>query len=174
MDAVLQPVAVEAGSCIYIPGGRVHAIGEGCLILEVQQNSNTTYRVYDWGRVSPDGRPRELHVKQAFQCIDWRARSASATVPVRTGGPGPNIWWEIMKCPYFHVSRVDLQAPAEVRHDGHSFHALFTLAGHVVVEAGGVSETNGPGVSCLLPASLPAYRLTPVSKPASVICIRRG
>ena len=63
------------GQAIFIPGGLVHAIGDGCLIYEVQQNSNTTYRLYDWDRVGADGTPRALHVGQSFKVIDWTSRS---------------------------------------------------------------------------------------------------
>lgn len=172
LESVLQPVPAESGNCIFIPGGRVHAIGEGCVILEVQQNSNTTYRVYDWGRLGHDGRPRELHMEQAFQCINWRDRAAPAALPVSIPGSGPNTWWEITDCPYFRVTRVDMEAPEEVQHDGLSFDVLFTLGGHVVIESGDASEATGPGVSCLMPAALTDYRLTPVSTTASVIRIR--
>ncbi|HEX6388195.1 MAG TPA: type I phosphomannose isomerase catalytic subunit [Solirubrobacteraceae bacterium] len=65
VSALLHRIDVSAGDAIYLPSGRVHAIGPGCLILEVQQNSDTTYRVFDYGR------PRELHVEQSMASIDW-------------------------------------------------------------------------------------------------------
>ena len=63
--ALLHRVDVEDGDALYLPSGRVHAIGPGCLIAEVQQSSDTTYRVWDYGR------PRELHVEESLTCIDW-------------------------------------------------------------------------------------------------------
>ena len=71
LEEMLNFIPVAAGTAIYVPGGRLHAIGEGCLLLEVQQNSNTTYRVYDWGRLGTDGKPRELHISEAFCAINW-------------------------------------------------------------------------------------------------------
>ena len=68
---VLQFVPVKAGESYFIPSGTVHAIGKGLLIAEVQQNSNVTYRVYDFGRIGADGKPRELHVDKAKQVIDF-------------------------------------------------------------------------------------------------------
>ncbi|MCL2105368.1 MAG: class I mannose-6-phosphate isomerase, partial [Kiritimatiellaeota bacterium] len=59
------------GGTLFIPGGLVHAIGEGCLIYEVQQNSNTTFRLYDWDRIGGQGKPRRLHIEQCFKSIDW-------------------------------------------------------------------------------------------------------
>jgi len=174
IEEVLQPVPAEAGNCIFIPGGRVHAIAEGSVILEVQQNSNTTYRVYDWGRLGHNGKPRELHIKEAFRCINWRDRAAPAALPVRRPGHGSNLWWEIIKCPYFHVTRVDLEVPEDVHHDGESFDVLFPLGGRVAIECGDVLESVDPGCSCLMPARLTDYRLSPVAKRASVIRISRG
>ena len=62
---------VQAGESIFIPSGRIHAIGGGNLILEIQQNSDTTYRVYDWGRVGLDGAPRELHIEESLKSSDF-------------------------------------------------------------------------------------------------------
>ena len=62
---------MKPGDSILVESGRLHAIDAGNLILEIQQNSDTTYRVYDWGRVGLDGRPRQLHVEESLKCIDW-------------------------------------------------------------------------------------------------------
>ncbi|MDB6075459.1 MAG: gmuF 2 [Verrucomicrobiaceae bacterium] len=59
------------GDSLFVPSGRLHALGKGLLIYEIQQNSDTTYRVFDWNRVGLDGRPRDLHVQQSMQCIDF-------------------------------------------------------------------------------------------------------
>jgi mannose-6-phosphate isomerase len=64
-------MSVQAGESIFIPSGRIHAIGGGNLILEIQQNSDTTYRVYDWGRVGLDGSPRELHIEESLKSSDF-------------------------------------------------------------------------------------------------------
>src|SRR6266498_5244237 len=62
---------VMPGDVMFLPSGRVHAIGAGVVIFEIQQNSDTTYRVFDWNRPGLDGKPRELHVEQSLQCIDF-------------------------------------------------------------------------------------------------------
>jgi mannose-6-phosphate isomerase len=64
-------MSVKAGESIFIPSGRIHAIGGGNLILEIQQNSDTTYRVYDWGRVGLDGKPRALHIEESLKSSDF-------------------------------------------------------------------------------------------------------
>lgn len=71
LESCVHRICVRTGDSILIPSGRVHAIGGGNLILEIQQNSDTTYRVYDWGRVGLDGKPRQLHVEASLKSIDF-------------------------------------------------------------------------------------------------------
>lgn len=71
LEPLVHTINVQAGESIFILSGRIHAIGGGNLILEIQQNSDTTYRVYDWGRTGLDGKPRELHIEQSLQSSDF-------------------------------------------------------------------------------------------------------
>jgi len=71
VENVVHELRPKRGEFIHLESGRLHAIGAGCLIFEIQQNSDTTYRVYDWGRLGLDGEPRELHVAESLQCIDF-------------------------------------------------------------------------------------------------------
>ena len=69
----IHKIAVQPGDAIFLPAGRVHAIGAGNLLIEIQQNSDTTYRVFDWNRTDPvTGKKRDLHIQQAIQCIDFK------------------------------------------------------------------------------------------------------
>ena len=96
-------IPVKAGDAMFLPSGRVHAIGDGLVIFEIQQNSDTTYRVYDWGRVGLDGRPRQLHIEQSLRSIDW---NDFEPVPVR-GAPTSGV---IADCAEFTIRRVVLGA----------------------------------------------------------------
>lgn len=69
--ATVHSIEARTGSSLFVPSGRLHALGAGLLIYEIQQNSDTTYRVFDWNRVGLDGRPRDLHVAQSLACIDF-------------------------------------------------------------------------------------------------------
>ena len=70
-DKLVHAIMPKAGESIHIPSGRLHAIGAGLVIYEIQQNSDTTYRVFDWNRVGLDGTPRELHIEESMKCIDF-------------------------------------------------------------------------------------------------------
>ncbi len=94
-EACVHRLPVRAGDAIFIPSGRLHAIGAGLVIFEIQQNSDTTYRVYDWNRVGLDGAPRELHVEESLRCIDF----ADTAPRLSEGGA------ELAACPFFKVSR---------------------------------------------------------------------
>lgn len=70
-ESAIHRLAVHAGDALFLPSGRVHALGAGCVVFEIQQNSDTTYRVFDWNRLDRDGHPRELHVDEALASIDF-------------------------------------------------------------------------------------------------------
>jgi mannose-6-phosphate isomerase len=164
-----HPLAPDA--IVFVPGGTVHAIGAGCLLLEIQQNSNTTYRVYDWGRIGADGTPRPLHITQALDVIRWNETPDGVKDPVPCPVAEPNRAFRLAESPYFRVTRHTLRMPLDLASDGTGFTILFVAAGTLAL-----SPTPGPtlpaGTSCLLPAALPACRLTPLDGPASVILIR--
>ena len=93
----------KKGEAFFIPGGLVHAIGDGALIYEVQQSSDTTFRLYDWNRVGKDGKPRELHVEKSLKAIDY-----SLPVPV----PSRDV-----KCPFFDFRQPSLDGAPELPAD---------------------------------------------------------
>ena len=169
VEEALCPLPARPGDAIYIPGGRVHAIGEGCLLLEVQQNSNTTYRLHDWDRIGADGKPRELHVDQAFTVIDWNSGPIAPATQQPLARPGPNSWRDIISCPHFRVTRLDLCAPETISTHGRGFHALFASKGATVVECGSRTEELAPGTSCLIPATLAEYSLNPKGTNSQVL-----
>jgi mannose-6-phosphate isomerase len=84
---VLRREKVKAGDLLFIPAGTVHAITAGLLIYELQQNSDTTFRLYDWGRVDAAGKPRELHVQKATQVMDLRVHDRHKIAPLRMPAP---------------------------------------------------------------------------------------
>lgn len=171
LEDIMTKIPVARGDLIYVPGGLAHAIGAGCLLLEVQQNSNTTYRLYDWGRVGTDGRPRELHVEQAMRVMDWRARPqiVRATPP-----PAPGRRQDLMQTPFFSIARLALAAgaPSVELADTGGCQALFTASGAAVLAAsGGLTRTLAAGSSVLIPAAVRGCRLASAGSPAEVILV---
>lgn len=171
VEDTLQAIPVIAGDTIFIPGGRVHAICEGLLILEVQQNSNTTFRVYDWGRLDQKGNPRELHLQQALKVIRWSDSAPAKTTPVATNTKPGTLVTELVTSPYFRMEKLDISAPLFVQHDGHSFHALFVGQNEIKVMSQAGSESIPRGRTCLIPAALDQYTLKPAGERAMVLRI---
>ncbi|HEY5621401.1 MAG TPA: type I phosphomannose isomerase catalytic subunit [Pontiella sp.] len=166
-EKILRVVRAEKGGAVYVPGGRVHAIGAGSLILEVQQNSNTTYRVYDWGRVGHDGQARELHIDKALQVIDFQDEADPRCVPVESE-PGVQT---ICRSDFFLMDRLNGVTSAAGGADGSCFQVLFSADGDFIVEYAEDQQVLVNQGSCvLLPAALGNYTLqTP--KPISILRI---
>jgi len=155
-ESILRTCPAEKGGAAYVPGGRVHAIDAGCLILEIQQNSNTTYRVYDWGRVGNDGKPRELHVEKALQVIDFEDSSEPICVPKVIHSNVRNI----CTSEFFILDELKVEESLELLADGTSFHALFCAdAGFEIAYAAGEVELVAKGESVLIPARLGGYSI---------------
>jgi mannose-6-phosphate isomerase len=177
---ILQSIPARKGEAVFVPGGRVHAIGAGCLILEIQQNSNTTYRIYDWDRVDASGKGRELHIDKALKVIDWE----------NNGDPRCKVnGSEIKTSPYFRLDRFELSAKKTFPMIGpersergpetsgqrpqgvaKSFHALFVAEGSGTISWDGGEEKLSPGQSWLVPAALGEYSVQPGGK-MTLLCI---
>lgn len=111
------------GQSIFIPSGRLHAIGAGFLIHEIQQNSDTTYRVFDWNRLGLDGKPRDLHVVQSLASIDFEDFEPAMDEP-----DGDTL----ASCPYFKTERLDLKSGASVGNpDSETFSILSVVEGQL-------------------------------------------
>jgi mannose-6-phosphate isomerase len=171
LKRVLRSVTVSAGDTVFIPGGRVHAIAEGLLILEVQQNSNTTYRVHDWDRVDKLGKPRQLHLEQALRVIQWEDTHPVKIPPrIIQDKPGTKVI-ELVGFPYFLLEKIETTVPFFVQHSGSSFHALFTGLDEILVMSTAGVQPIPAGRTCLIPASLDRYTIKPAGKGATILRI---
>lgn len=153
---VTNNVPVHKGDVFFIKSGTLHAIGKGILIAEIQQNSNTTYRVYDYGRVGADGKPRELHVEKAVEVTDL-------TVPEGTGKPqgetvSRNGYTETLlsSCEYFNVRKLVVESAAELEADEKSFNSVLVLDGEAEID--GMKLVKGD--SCFIPAGAGKYTIS--------------
>ena len=151
---LLHRVPVRAGDAMFIPSGRCHAIGAGSLIVEMQQNSDTTYRVFDWNRTGLDGKPRALHVAESLASIDFKDHEPALAQP-----SGETI----VSCAEFHVERWQLGTPrADTSADG----VIFTVLGGGA-ECGG--ERFSRGEFFILPASARDRTLSPIAPDTSLL-----
>lgn len=168
-NQILAKVPATPGRAIFVPGGQVHAIGAGCLILEIQQNSNTTYRVYDWDRKDAKGNSRELHLEQALQVIEWDQNRPQAKTPVPDQINGKNQHFNIIDCPFFQTSGYKIEEPLDLRHAGESFQILFVNRGKILVGANGNVTAADEGTTVLIPANLTHTTVSPIQGQAAFI-----
>lgn len=139
VEACVHHFPVAAGDSILVHSGEVHAIDAGNLILEIQQNSDTTYRVYDWGRVGLDGRPRQLHIAESLRSIRWNEFEPA---PVRAA-PTSGV---IADCPEFCIRRVVLGSGERLHlAAGQQPRLLSVVSGGVSLQAGGGPDRHPPG-----------------------------
>jgi mannose-6-phosphate isomerase len=147
-------VAVTAGDAMFLPSGRVHAIGAGLVIFEIQQNSDTTFRVHDWNRVGLDGKPRQLHVEESLASIDFD----DVEPALITAAPNRQNGFEIRPLVDHALFRTDLISAKEVgalQPPAARLRVLAAVEGAITVRAGGVAQTLAAGDFCLLPAGVP-------------------
>lgn len=145
-EELLEKIDLKKGESANIPGGRVHAICAGSLLYEVQQNSNTTYRLYDWGR------SRELHLKEGFAAIRWDDKSSAKIVPHHVSSDLHHQLITLLSCPYFIVERIDIFDGLHLAVIPKSFQLFFCTegAGEIIVDS--YKEPFQPGMTYLVPA----------------------
>jgi mannose-6-phosphate isomerase len=145
-------IPVMRGDSMFLPSGRVHALGAGNVIFEIQQNSETTYRVFDWNRVGLDGKPRELHIPQALASIDFDDfEPALASGAWQKSGPGERRL--LADSPLFMVNAFRLHTPDPIVHGGKKVAVLAVTEGRLVVTFGGGAIRLQPGEFCVIPAA---------------------
>jgi len=145
-------VPVHAGDAMFLPSGRVHAIGAGLVIFEIQQNSDTTYRVFDWNRVGLDGQPRELHVAQSLASIDFNDFEPALAQGGFTGNAVKVR--PLVKDPLFNVETVEMKPGAGMNLKPHQLQIIAAVRGRLEIQSGPVSVNLAAGQFCLIPASL--------------------
>ena len=156
---VTNSVPVKKGDVFFIEAGTLHAIGKGILIAEIQQNSNTTYRIYDYGRVGADGKPRQLHIDKAVDVTNLcPAKPYPQSEPVDMGG-----WTKkrLAKCEYFTVDVINVDTSAALEADKSSFVNILVLDGGCVLSSEGNDAVElKKGDSVFIPAGLGKFELT--------------
>lgn len=155
LTEVLNAVSVKKGDCFFIPAGTLHAIRKGILVAEIQQNSNVTYRIYDYGRLGADGKPRQLHIQQALDVTE--------RIPPKAD---PDFHGHLAQCDYFTVD--DIKGDFEDVCDASSFTSLLVLEGEGTLTENDEQLPIRKGESLFLPAGTGAYQVTG----KNLVCLR--
>lgn len=149
-DALAQ-YEVKEGDCFFLPAGRIHAIGTGCFLAEIQQTSDVTYRIYDFKRKDKDGNYRQLHTQEAAECIDYTVLPDYRQHYTPTKNEGVSI----VQCPYFNTAVYDLDEPMTLDYSElDSFVILIGLKGEATItDDEGYETTLQGGESIVVPAN---------------------
>jgi mannose-6-phosphate isomerase len=146
-------VPVRAGDTMFLPSGRVHAIGDGLVIFEIQQNSDTTYRVFDWNRVGMDGKPRELHVAQSLANIDFNDFEPKL-VSEKFSGDDKIKSRPLVRDKLFNVENLEMKSGAGAKLKEHKLQIVAAVSGQIKIKSGSETVNLSAGQFCLIPASL--------------------
>jgi mannose-6-phosphate isomerase class I len=179
---LFREVAVERGDVVFVPAGTIHAVGKEILLLEIQQTSDITYRIYDWGRAGTDGKPRDLHLSQAKSVSD--AEPVPCPFARLSGAPAMEGFGRLVDCAHFRIEAATVapRGPAgELRSNtfgpaGPEFHILAGFEGRALcAPSRGEPVELVPESFALLPAALGDYTLTAVgTEPARVLRFLAG
>ena len=157
--SLLNRVRVSKGDVFYVPPGTIHAIGRGITLAEIQQSSDTTFRIYDYDRLDADGRPRALHWEQGCRVVDYEP-----LVPERCRANAMVQFdaftlSELYSCAYFRAYRIDVRKSVRLSCDAASFRNVLCVEGSGTINCRGEDYPIGKGQSYFLPAGMGDYRL---------------
>jgi len=158
--SLLHSFQAKPGQVVNIPAGTVHAIGAGVLIVEIQQTSDTTFRLYDWGRVTADGKPRPLHAVEALEAIDFSIGPVSPNYGKTEQLANGALATHFIEGPIFSLSRYQFDKPWTLPTSG-SCQLLTLLQGETELVYGDTNEILRRGDSVLLPANIQPVELIP-------------
>ncbi|MEI6131429.1 MAG: type I phosphomannose isomerase catalytic subunit [Bacillota bacterium] len=159
----LNFLPVKAGDFVDIPAGMLHAIGEGIVLAEVQQNSNTTYRVYDYERLDGKGNARELHIEKSLEVIDFDTASHPGIVQGTLVESDPNFTrTSLVSNEYFTVEKLNVSGVYAGHADGSRFYIYIVLSGNATLESNvGASKISlQTGTTVLIPAEIGDYTIS--------------
>jgi mannose-6-phosphate isomerase len=161
------------GDCVFLPAGTVHAVGGGVLMVEVQQTSDATFRLFDWNRRDAQGKTRPLHIDESLACIDWDGGPVRpVSVPGAAGSPNHTITdhrQTLVECPYFILEYVRSREPFVCGGDGR-LRALMMIQGKGRLAGCTAEDHLACGQVWLLPASMPTVEMRPSGPVTVLLC----
>lgn len=160
LESLIGRIPVAPGDTIFVPPGTVHTIGDGIMLCEIMEQSDITYRVYDYKRKGPDGRERPLHVRQALDVINFGEQLGEKVIPVCRSQHGLTQYF-LAACRYFATERCEFDGRIGGVTSPGSFELLVILSGSGQIESGQQKQPYGRMQLWFLPAVLGAYQLEP-------------
>ncbi len=159
---ILNYEKVSEGDVIFLPEGRIHALGPGIVLAEIQQTSDRTYRIYDWDRVGIDGKPRELHIEHALNVLDYRAYSTYKSAYQKMLNATVNL----IECPYFSTQIIHFDRRLEKDYTTLDCFVIYMcLSGGLDIQYGGEKRSRlSKGDSILIPAAIKNLSLIPLGR----------
>lgn len=159
LEKLMNKVPTKPGDVFFIPAGRVHAIGKGVLLAEIQQTSDITYRIFDWNRVDKMGNPRQLHTDEALDAIDFKMTQQVKQSYKEIENTPVNL----VDCPYFTTNLLCLDQPIEREYEWiDSFKILMIIKGKAVFSYQNKEFTFDEGKTVLIPASFESITILPM------------
>ena len=152
-ESVLNSFKTQKGDCVFIPAGTIHALGEGLLIAEIQQSSDTTFRLFDWNRLGNDGKPRQLHIEQGIEAIDFNRGPVFPIKPENQNGE------PILSCDVFALSLRNIGEKSKLGRDG-KCQIVAVLEGSISVAEDQCGNPLEKGDTMLIPASCPELSIS--------------
>ncbi len=158
-EELLNIIPVKAGDCVFVPAGTVHALGPGIVLAEVQQQSNLTFRLYDWGRLDASGKPRQVHLEESMNCTNFEQGPVQPVAGKLLSECGSSVE-ELVRCPYFVIRRHTVHATTRMT-DCDEFRILMTLDGNGSLETSTGARKVEKGTTVLIPACCKSVQIVP-------------
>lgn len=159
LDDVMNYVEVEPGDCFFIPSKTLHALLDGLLVAEIQQNSDTTYRVYDFGRVDKNGNARELHIKKSVDVTNLASSKGGEKVVAQPEPVTGGVKYPLCKCDYFDTVKYEARGKISFETNRQSFELLIVYEGEATLSYEGGMLPLKAGDSVVVPAYLGSYQI---------------
>jgi mannose-6-phosphate isomerase len=154
---LLHEFEPRVGDCVFIPAGTVHALGAGLVIAEIQQASDTTFRLFDWNRVDSDGKPRPLHIAESLAVIDYARGPVAPQTPQSTGVTGRE---RLIACDKFVLERLSFNVATTIGGDDRC-HVLAVVGGQCRATGDPLAAPLASGDTALAPAAAGGVELAP-------------
>ncbi|HOZ46201.1 MAG TPA: class I mannose-6-phosphate isomerase [Candidatus Hydrogenedentes bacterium] len=159
VEGLVRRFQVQSGDSVFVPAGRVHAIGAGIVLAEIQQNSNITYRLYDWGRLQADGTARTLHVDKSLEVAAFASSKGGKLTPLGYDRAGARCAL-LAACRYFAAEEVCVSGHLTRETGGTSFHIMLLKSGRIQVAAMGAGAPLRPGHAILMAGQASVLEMT--------------